>query len=65
VGRRQSKLNRVRGLRHHERDVDARHAEFLANSSAINSTRLKANVGVGGDGGSIETVRENLAEVLG
>jgi len=26
--------------------------------------RLKANVGVGGDGGSIETVRENLAEVL-
>src|SRR5437867_974721 len=26
--------------------------------------RLKANVGVGGDGGSIETVRENLPEVL-
>ena len=26
--------------------------------------RLKANVGVGGDGGSIETVRENLPETL-
>ena len=26
--------------------------------------RLKANVGVGGDGGTVETVRENLPEVL-
>src|SRR5207247_9630550 len=25
---------------------------------------LKANVGVGGDGGTVETVRENLPEVL-
>ncbi len=60
----QSKLNRsaacgitsgmlLRGTQKHSR-------EQLRNQF----DRLKANVGVGGDGGSIETVRENLPEVL-
>src|SRR5260221_284008 len=63
-GDEQSKLNRaaacgvasgmlVRGTRKHSR-------EQLRNQF----DRLKANVGVGGDGGSVETVRENLPETL-
>src|SRR6266705_505899 len=63
-GDEQSKLNRaaacgvasgmlVRGTRKHSR-------EQLRNQF----DRLKANVGVGGDGGSVETVRENLPEAL-
>ncbi len=42
------------------RGTKNRTREQLSNEFA----RLKANVGVGGEGGSIETVRENLPEVL-
>ncbi len=63
-GDEQSKLNRaaacgiasgmlLRGTRQHSR-------EQLRNQF----DRLKANVGVGGDGGTVETVRESLPEVL-
>ena len=42
------------------RGTKKRSREQLTNEFA----RLKANVGVGGEGGSIETVRENLPQVL-